>query len=128
MSKQIVKLKVVSAKDVKIRGLGKPSLYVIVNFDGRIRETQVMKKEANPSWNELFEFEYANKDKLDGLECTLELMSKELLKDAKIGTGKVAMKEFLDGNDHEELIELKKKPTSDTVTGRLLIEVKLEKK
>jgi hypothetical protein len=38
------------------------------------------------------------------------------------------MKEFLDGADHEEMIDLKKKPQSDKVAGRLLIEVKLEKK
>jgi hypothetical protein len=48
--------------------------------------------------------------------------------DAKLGTAKIAMKEFLDGGEHEELIDLKKKPQSDKVTGRLLIEVKLEKK
>eukprot|EP00029_Vermamoeba_vermiformis_P008187 TRINITY_DN3758_c0_g1_i1.p1 TRINITY_DN3758_c0_g1~~TRINITY_DN3758_c0_g1_i1.p1 ORF type:complete len:141 (-),score=50.50 TRINITY_DN3758_c0_g1_i1:112-510(-) len=129
MSKQIIKIRVLGAKDLKKSGLpGKPNTKVIINLDGRVRETVVIKKDTSPTWNETFEFEYLPKDKFDDVFLHVEVKNSDLgFLDSKIGECKIPMKDYVDEKEQEEWFVLKKSEKSDKATGEVQLAFCMER-
>eukprot|EP01120_Amphizonella_sp_Union-15-10_P013982 TRINITY_DN6614_c0_g1_i2.p1 TRINITY_DN6614_c0_g1~~TRINITY_DN6614_c0_g1_i2.p1 ORF type:complete len:129 (-),score=26.44 TRINITY_DN6614_c0_g1_i2:26-412(-) len=123
MSKVLLQVKVHEARHLKKMDVfGKSDPYIVLNCDGRIRQTDVVKKNLNPSWNQTFEFEFDKKHIKNPPDLEVSCFDKETIgKDKEIGTFKVPLKGMFKSDKYDEWFELKDKKGKET--GEVHLEI-----